>query len=74
MIENLLPFLQLLSDRQRIEASSSVAAETSVPPPPSYEEINGSFASQTYDETADTIDYFLGEVDLGELVWMMYYA
>ncbi|KAK3424875.1 hypothetical protein EUGRSUZ_F01618 [Eucalyptus grandis] len=53
---------ELLSERQRIEASPSVSVDTSVPPPPPYEEINGSFASQTYDETADTIDYFLGEV------------
>ncbi|KAI3432036.1 uncharacterized protein J3R85_007702 [Psidium guajava] len=53
---------ELLSERQRIEASPNVAADTSVPPPPSYEEINSSFASQTYDESANSIDYFLGEV------------
>ncbi|OWM75014.1 SH3 domain-containing protein 2-like [Punica granatum] len=56
---------ELTSERQRIEASPSptpsAPAENSMPPPPSYDEINNTF-TPTYDESSDVVDYFLGEV------------
>ncbi|XP_052201588.1 SH3 domain-containing protein 2-like isoform X2 [Diospyros lotus] len=52
---------EMLSERQRIEASSTPAA-TARMPPPSYDEVNGVFASQTYDGSTDGMGYFLGEV------------
>ena len=52
----------MLSERQQIEAPSPLAAENSMPPPPSYEEVSGVFAAETYDESTDGVDYFLGEV------------
>ncbi|KAM1088281.1 hypothetical protein FF1_016223 [Malus domestica] len=53
---------EMLSENQRIEASPSPATENSMPPPPSYEDLGHSFASEAYDELTDTRDYFLGEV------------
>ena len=52
----------MLSERQQIEAPSTPAAENSMPPPPSYEEVSGVFAPETYDGSTDGVDYFLGEV------------
>lgn len=61
---------QMLSEHQRIEASPSPAAENNtMPPPPSYEEVNHDFTSETYDDLTDIRDYFLGEVLL--FVWLM---
>lgn len=53
---------EMVSERQRIEASPSPAVDSPPPPPPSYEEVNGIFASQTYDGSTDSMGYFLGEV------------
>ncbi|KAF8405312.1 hypothetical protein HHK36_010216 [Tetracentron sinense] len=53
---------EMVSERQRIEASPSPAVDNTMPPPPSYEEVNGVYASQTYDGSSDSMDYFLGEV------------
>ncbi|XP_048433602.1 SH3 domain-containing protein 2 isoform X2 [Pyrus x bretschneideri] len=53
---------EMLSENQQIEASPSPATENSMPPPPSYEDLGHSFASEAYDELTDTRDYFLGEV------------
>lgn len=53
----------MMSERQRIEASPSPAINN-MPPPPPYEEVNGLFASQTYDGSTDGMGYFLGEVTL----------
>ncbi|XP_024024773.1 SH3 domain-containing protein 2 [Morus notabilis] len=55
-------FLLMLSERRRIEAPSTPATENSMPPPPSYEEVSGVFASEIYDGSTDNVDYFLGEV------------
>lgn len=52
---------EMLSERQRIEASPSPSINN-MPPPPPYEEVNGLFASQTYDGSTDGMGYFLGEV------------
>ncbi|XP_010271500.1 PREDICTED: SH3 domain-containing protein 2-like [Nelumbo nucifera] len=53
---------EMVSERQRIEASPNPTMDNSMPPPPSYEEVNGVFASQTYDGSTDSMGYFLGEV------------
>ncbi|XP_068645579.1 SH3 domain-containing protein 2-like [Aristolochia californica] len=53
---------EMVSDRQRIEAPPYPVVENPVPPPPSYEEANGVFASPTYDGLTDAMGYFLGEV------------
>ncbi|XP_042502424.1 SH3 domain-containing protein 2 isoform X1 [Macadamia integrifolia] len=53
---------EMVSERQRIEASPNVAVDNSMPPPPSYEEVNGGFVAQTYDGLTDSMGYFLGEV------------
>ena len=52
----------MTSERQRIEASPIPSAENNMPPPPSYEEVNGMYASQAHNGTTDSIGYFLGEV------------
>jgi len=62
MIEIICSLPQMLSERQRIEASPSPAADNTMPPPPSYDEVNGFSASQTYDGSTDSMGYFLGEV------------
>uniref|UniRef100_A0A5B6ZTG8 Putative endophilin-A2-like isoform X2 n=1 Tax=Davidia involucrata TaxID=16924 RepID=A0A5B6ZTG8_DAVIN len=53
---------EMLSEHQRIEGSPSPAMDNTVPLPPSYDEVNGVFASQTYDGSTDGMGYFLGEV------------
>ncbi|OVA20400.1 Src homology-3 domain [Macleaya cordata] len=52
---------EMVSERQRIEASPSPVVDHSMPPPPSYEEVNGVSAS-AYDGATDSMGYFLGEV------------
>lgn len=64
-LENLreVPFVviwQMISERQRIEAPPS----PSMDPPPSYEEVNGVFASPTPNGSTDSMGYFLGEVSV----------
>ncbi|KAJ6807503.1 SH3 domain-containing protein 2 [Iris pallida] len=53
---------EMVSERQRIEASPSPVVEDPMPPPPSYEEANGVFSSQTFDGSTDSMGYFLGLV------------
>ncbi|KAJ7978521.1 SH3 domain-containing protein 2-like [Quillaja saponaria] len=53
---------EMISERQRIEAPPSPKVENSMPPPPSYEEVNGVYASQTHNGSTDSMGYFLGEV------------
>ncbi|KAK1303433.1 hypothetical protein QJS10_CPB11g00915 [Acorus calamus] len=53
---------EMVSKRQRMEGSPSSVAHNPVPPPPSYEEVNGSFASPRNDGSLDSMGYFLGEV------------
>ena len=55
-------YTQMVSERQRIEASPSPVVEDPMPPPPSYEEVNGVYSSQTVDGSTDAMGYFLGEV------------
>jgi len=55
-------YIQMVSERQRIEASPSPVVEDPMPPPPSYEEVNGVYSSQTVDGSTDAMGYFLGEV------------
>ncbi|KAL4186970.1 hypothetical protein AMTRI_Chr09g16490 [Amborella trichopoda] len=52
----------MASERHRIEASPNPVLDN--PPPPSYEEANGLFTSQSpnYDVPSDSSSYFLGEV------------
>ncbi|KAK9165375.1 hypothetical protein Scep_000566 [Stephania cephalantha] len=52
---------EMVSERQRIEASPAPVMDNSPPPPP-YEEVNGVFAAPTYDGVTDGMGYFLGEV------------
>lgn len=51
---------EMLSERQRSEATSPSRDNLSAPP--SYKEVNGLYASQTYDGPTDIMGYFLGEV------------
>lgn len=53
--------MQMVSERQRIEASPNLANEN-VMQPPSYEEVNGMFASPRVDALNESIEYFLAEV------------
>ncbi|KAB1207413.1 Nostrin [Morella rubra] len=53
---------EMISERQRIEAAPIPNMDTTMPPPPSYEEVNGIYASQTNNGTTDSMGYFLGEV------------
>ena len=55
-------YLQMVSERQRIEAAPTAPVET--PPPPSYEEVNNVFTSPMQNGSSDEVDYFLGEVRL----------
>lgn len=56
----------MILERQRIEAPPTPppgpSIDNSMPPPPSYEEVNGVFASQAYNGSTDAMGYFLGEV------------
>ncbi|MCD7453630.1 SH3 domain-containing protein 2 [Datura stramonium] len=53
---------EMMSERQRIEASASSATDNSMPPPPSYTEVNGGLPFQSYDGSIDGTTYFLAEV------------
>lgn len=53
---------EMISERQRIEAPPSPRMDNSMPPPPSYEEVNGIYASETNNGTTDSMGYFLVEV------------
>lgn len=63
-IYNSCTYQQILPERQKIEASPSPAADNSMPPPPSYDEVSGIFVSETYNGSTDSVDYFLGEVSV----------
>ncbi|XP_031495997.1 SH3 domain-containing protein 2 [Nymphaea colorata] len=52
---------EMVSERQRIEASP-IPNVDNTPPPPSYEEANGLFTSPAHDKFAENVSYFLGEV------------
>jgi hypothetical protein len=52
----------MISERQRIEAPPTPSVDNSMPPPPSYEEVNGVHASQDHNGITDSMGYFLGEV------------
>uniref|UniRef100_I1LJ78 SH3 domain-containing protein n=1 Tax=Glycine max TaxID=3847 RepID=I1LJ78_SOYBN len=53
---------EVTSERQRIETPTTPSLDNSMPPPPSYEEVNGVFASQAHNGSTDSMGYFLGEV------------
>uniref|UniRef100_A0A7N0T1P5 SH3 domain-containing protein n=1 Tax=Kalanchoe fedtschenkoi TaxID=63787 RepID=A0A7N0T1P5_KALFE len=53
---------EMVSERQRIEAPPTPSVESSMPPPPSYEEVNGVFSPQSNNGSTDAMGYFLGEV------------
>ncbi|XP_061340584.1 SH3 domain-containing protein 2-like [Gastrolobium bilobum] len=53
---------EVISERQRIEAPPTPSMDNNMPPPPSYEEVNGVYASQTHNGSTDSMGYFLGEV------------
>ncbi|KAA0045629.1 SH3 domain-containing protein 2 [Cucumis melo var. makuwa] len=57
---------EMILERQRIEAPPTPppgpSIDNSMPPPPSYEEVNGVFASQAHNGSTDAMGYFLGEV------------
>ncbi|KFK30100.1 hypothetical protein AALP_AA7G216900 [Arabis alpina] len=53
---------EMVSERQRIEAPSTPSSADNMPPPPSYEEANGVYASHMHDTATDAMGYFLGEV------------
>lgn len=52
---------EMIQERQRIEAPPTPNVD-SMPPPPSYEEVNGVYASDTHNGSTDSMGYFLGEV------------
>jgi len=52
---------EMVSERQKIEAPPTPAAENYMAPPPSYDEVNGVFASTSVNETIQSVDFFLGE-------------
>ncbi|CAK9162023.1 unnamed protein product [Ilex paraguariensis] len=51
---------EMISERQQIEAAPSLSTD-SMPPPPSYEEVNGVFTSPLHNGSTDSMGYFLGE-------------
>ncbi|AQK64639.1 SH3 domain-containing protein 2 [Zea mays] len=51
---------EMVSERQRIEGAPPVV-ESSMPPPPAYEEVNGIFMRNTVAELVETVEYFLAE-------------
>ncbi|KAF2301928.1 hypothetical protein GH714_030474 [Hevea brasiliensis] len=53
---------EMISERQRIEAPPTPSVENNMAPPPSYEEVNGVYASQSHNGSTDGMGYFLGEV------------
>ncbi|CAN4107469.1 unnamed protein product [Withania somnifera] len=52
---------EMLSERQRIEAAPAPTMDT-MPPPPSYEEVNDVSTSPIQNGSTDSMGYFLGEV------------
>jgi hypothetical protein len=66
--------MQMVSERQRIEASPNLANETVMQPPPLYEEVNGMFASPRVNELNESIEYFLAEVDNRHLLYYTSYS
>jgi hypothetical protein len=52
----------MVSERQKIEAPPTPSAESYMPPPPSYDEVNDMFASTSADQSVNSVDFFLGEV------------
>jgi len=52
----------MISEQRRIETPPIPSLDNSMPPPPSYEEVNGVYASQAHNGTTDSMGYFLGEV------------
>lgn len=63
-----LCFVQMMSERQRIEsapppaAAAAIPSMDSMPAPPSYEEVNSLPTSPVQNGSADGMGYFLGEV------------
>ncbi|CAI8600374.1 unnamed protein product [Vicia faba] len=53
---------EMVSERHRIEAPPTPSVDKNMPPPPSYEEVNGVYASQEHNGITDNMGYFLGEV------------
>lgn len=57
--------IQMLAERQRIEAApASAPTVDTMPPPPLYEEINGVSTSPVQNGSTDNMGYFLGEVSI----------
>lgn len=54
--------VEMSSERQKVEASPNSTTENVTLGPPSYEEGNGVFASQSFGGSSDVKGYFLGEV------------
>jgi hypothetical protein len=54
----------MVSERQKIEAPPTPSAESYMPPPPSYDQVNDMFASTSADQSVNSVDFFLGEVGL----------
>ncbi|KAG8082827.1 hypothetical protein GUJ93_ZPchr0014g46905 [Zizania palustris] len=53
---------EMVSERQKIEAPPIPAAQTYMAqPPPSYDEVNGMFASSSVNDSVTSVDFFLGE-------------
>jgi len=53
---------KMVSERQKIEAPPTPAADNYMaPPPPSYDEVNGGFASTSVNESVKSVEFFLGE-------------
>ncbi|KAK2978279.1 hypothetical protein RJ640_017130 [Escallonia rubra] len=52
---------QMTIERQRIEAAPTPSVD-SMPPPPSYEEVNNVTTTPMHNGSTDDMDYFLGEV------------
>lgn len=63
----------MVMERQRIEAPPTPpppgpSVDNTMPPPPSYEEVNGVYASQAFNGSTDSMGYFLGEVTSQDLI------
>jgi hypothetical protein len=53
----------MVSERQKIEAPPTPAGDNYMaPPPPSYSDVNGGFASTSVNESVKSVEFFLGEV------------
>ncbi|KAK4491425.1 hypothetical protein RD792_002173 [Penstemon davidsonii] len=53
---------EMMFERQRIEAAPIPSMDTTMPAPPSYEEVNGVSTSPVHNGSTDSMGYFLGEV------------